>query len=64
MKDAVDVATTELPLNDERKPERKRGRHETIALNHLKKQRDNLLAKHETLTKEIDSLEAAIAALE
>jgi len=63
MKVAEDAAQ-ELPLNDEKLPEPKKGRHVTIALNHMKKQRDGLRKKFDSLTKEMDALDAAIAALE
>jgi hypothetical protein len=59
-----DAAVVELPLEGERVPEKKQGRHVTVALNHLNRQRDNLLAKRRALDAEIESLDAAILALE
>lgn len=42
----------------------KRNRHVVIALNHMNKRREALLAKRAALTKEIEELDAAILALE
>lgn len=65
MKVADNAAVAELPLNDERiEPVRKLGRHVTIAINHMHKQRASLTVKIDTLTKERDGLDAAIKALE
>lgn len=63
MKVAEDAAVAELPLNDERVPEKK-GRHVTIALNHLHKQRSKLVAAAKKLANELNEIEEAIAALE
>ena len=59
-----DAAVAELPLNDERKPVAKLGRHVTIALNHMNKQRDGLTKKINALTVERDGITAAIEALQ
>jgi Holliday junction resolvasome RuvABC DNA-binding subunit len=56
-------AAAELPLNDERLPEKKQNRHVVIALKHMGIQRENLNKKIEALTKERDDLEASIKAL-
>jgi hypothetical protein len=45
-------------------PKKTYNRHITIALNHLNKRRDALLAKRAELTKEIEEVDAAILALE
>jgi hypothetical protein len=63
MAKASEDSAIELPLNDERKPERKQGRHIVIALNHLNKQRDALAEKIVYLKLELDSIDASIAAL-
>ena len=42
----------------------KPSRHVNVALSHLNKQRDKALAQRSKLTKEIESLDAAILALE
>jgi hypothetical protein len=57
-------AAIELPLNDERKPERKQGRHIVIALNHLNKQRAALAEKIAVMTEELESIDASIKALD
>jgi hypothetical protein len=61
MKVAEDAAQ-ELPLNDERAP--KPSRHVVIALNHLNKRRQALLAKRAVIDKEVGELDQAILALE
>ena len=63
MAKASEDAAQELPLNDERKPEKKQGRHIVIALNHLNKQRAALAEKIAALTEELESIDASIAAL-
>jgi hypothetical protein len=60
---AEDAAIAELPLNDERKPEKKLNRHVVIALRHMCLRRDVLLAKIDDLTKELDDLDSSIKAL-
>jgi len=60
---AEDAAVAELPLNDERKPEKKVARHVAIALRHLNAQRDKLAQKIKDEQAELDSLDASIAAL-
>jgi hypothetical protein len=42
----------------------KQNRHVTIALNHMNKRRDVLLAKRAEINKEIEELDAGILALE
>lgn len=56
-------AAMELPLNDERKPEKKVPRHTAIALRHLNIQRDRLAEKIDEMKVELTSLDASIAAL-
>lgn len=63
VKDVADVATNELPLNDEKTPEVKKNRHVTIALNHLDKRRDALTTQNNKLTAERDEVDAARKAL-
>lgn len=55
MAEAVQEALVLLP---------KRNRHVVIALHHMNKRREALLAKRAALTKEIEELDAAILALE
>lgn len=43
---------------------KKFNRHVVIALNHMNKRRDTLLAKRAELNREIEELDAAILALE
>lgn len=47
-----DDAALELPMNDERKPEKKINRHIVIALRHMNVQRKSLTAKIDSLSKE------------
>jgi hypothetical protein len=55
--------TKELPLDDERTPERKLPRRVTIALGQLNKRRNDLLAKRQVINEELEGLDAAILAL-
>jgi len=57
-KQMIEKAKQETP----EKP--KPSRHVNVALSHLNKQRDKALAQRAKLTKEIESLDAAILALE
>ena len=59
-----DAVIAELPLNDERKPEKKVAPHVRVALRHLNAQRDKLGEKIEAMQSELDSLDASIAALQ
>ena len=56
-------AAIELPLDDERKPDKKLNRHVVIAINHMKKRRLTLISQSESLKREIDDLDEALAAL-
>jgi len=62
MAKVAEDAALELPINDDRL-EPKRGRHVTIALNHMQKQRDALTKKINSLSKERDGLDQAIDAI-
>jgi hypothetical protein len=63
MAKVAEDAALELPLNDERKPEKKVARHVAVALRHLNAQRDKLAEKIASDQSELDSLDASIAAL-
>ena len=63
MAKVAEDAAAELPLNDERLPE-KVSRHVTIAINHMTQQRNKLNTKIHNLTKERDAIESAIKALD
>ena len=56
-------AALELPLNDERKPEKKVPRHTAIALRHLNLQRDKLAEKIAAEQSELERLDASIKAI-
>ena len=55
-------AAQELPLNDEKMPEKK-NRHVTVAVNHLTQRRDALMAQRDKLAEEIKGIDSALVAL-
>lgn len=57
-------AATERPLNDERIEPKKVNRHVVIALNHLNKRRDVLIAQRSKINAEVEEIDTAILALE
>lgn len=60
---AETIQTTLIPPSTHQMDPR-RNRHVVIALSHMNKRREALLAKRASLTKEIEELDAAILALE
>lgn len=63
MAKVAEDAAQELPLDDERTEPKSHNRHVTVALNHLHKRRDVLVASRRKIDDELGEILEAIQAL-